>query len=66
MKGKKIYKISTFLENSEGGEIVYKKDMGLDVKIRFHNEDDATAFMQEYSEKVLDGKHTLTFTFVRS
>lgn len=40
--------------------------MGLDVKIKFQKNEDADAFMKEYSDKVLDGKHNLTFTFTRS
>lgn len=45
---------------------MYKKDMGLDVKIKFGKKEDADAFMEEYGNKVLDGKHSLTFTFTRS
>jgi hypothetical protein len=41
------------------------KEMPIEVEITFLNKDDADSLMREYSNKVLDGKRTLEFSFLR-
>lgn len=36
----------------------------MEVVIIFGEKTDADAFMREYSEKKLDGKHSLSFSFI--
>ena len=57
--------IKTFLSSGDGRPLEYSKEMPIDVKITFANKDDADSLMREYSNKVLDGKRSLEFTFVR-
>jgi hypothetical protein len=50
---------------SSDAPLEYSKEMPIDVKITFTNKEDADSLMKEYSNKVLDGKRTLEFSFVR-
>lgn len=57
--------IKTLLRSSDDQPLEYRNDMPIDVEITFNNKEDADSLMREYSNKVLDGKRTLEFSFVR-
>lgn len=65
LKGRKVHSIKTFLKAANDKPIESAKEMPIEVEITFLNKDDADSLMREYSNKVLDGKRTLEFSFLR-
>lgn len=41
-----------------------KEDIKMEVIITFPEKEDANSFINDYSDKMLDGKYSLTFSFV--
>jgi len=60
-----VLAIKTLLRSTNGQPLEYSRDMPIEVEITFGNKEDADSLMREYSNKVLDGKRTLEFSFVR-
>jgi hypothetical protein len=48
------------------GPIKSKVDVEMEVIINFAEKEEADSFIKEYSNKKLDGKHSLTFQFRRA
>lgn len=65
MQDRKVLAIKTILQSPTDKPLEYRDDMPIDVEITFNNKEDADSLMREYSNKVLDGKRTLEFSFVR-
>lgn len=65
LKGRKVLAIRTILQSEDGKPLEHRREMPIDVEITFGNKEDADSLMREYSNKVLDGKRNLEFSFVR-
>jgi hypothetical protein len=56
--------VKTQLKKKDRTPINPKTDIQMEVVVTFLEKEDADSFIREYSEKILDGEHPLTFTFV--
>lgn len=64
VQDRKILNVKTQLRRRDQKPIVQGTDNKIEVTIVFSQKEEADSFINEYSNKFIDGKHRLSFSFV--